>query len=137
MSHEVITGNLAEPPTYGVSGTGKKWCHITILSTDRYQIEGSDKWHDGPTVRTRVSTFNNLAENLANSLTTGDPVVASGDVRTTWYTGNDGERRPSRAMTSNVVGLVPRNGTVTYARNPRQDDQPEYTDTTNDVEPPY
>lgn len=134
MSYQVIQGRLAADPEFGTSqDKGTSWCRIIVLSTDRYKDRNTDEWVDGPTTRYRAVTFNRLAENVADSLHTGDPVVVTVTVTTTSYRDSAGDLRTSHEMRADTASIDLARCTVTVHRptrttddtpNPADDPQP-------------
>lgn len=133
MSYQTVQGRLAADPEYGTSqDKGTSWARIIILATDRYRDHHTGDWVDGPTTRYRAVTFGRLAENLANSLHKGDPVVVTGTVTTTSYRDNAGDLRTSHEMRADTVAVDLSRCTATAHRNARTVDD---TDTADLTEP--
>ena len=120
-SIQTIQGRLADDPETGVSDTGTSWTRLIVLASDRYQNHRTGEWVDGPVTRYRVSSFHRTAENAANSLHKGDPVVVTGTVITSQYTDKTGDVRTSRDMRAAWVGADLARCTVTIHRRSSQD----------------
>ena len=119
----ILTGHLAQDPETGVSDTGTSWTRMVVMTNDRYQDRSGD-WVNGPAVAYRVSTFRRLAENTANCLHTGDPVLVAGAVTTKEYRDRDGNHRVGRDMIADYVGADLSHATADITRNPGRGEQP-------------
>ncbi len=73
-----IQGNLTEDVRLRTTNTGKVWCQFRIAATERIRDRQSQSWSDGATAFYTVKCWNRLAENVANSLAKGMPVLVTG-----------------------------------------------------------
>jgi single-strand DNA-binding protein len=71
-----ITGNLAADPEMRYTQQGKAVTSVTVM-TSRRTKEG-DQWVDVDTTPWKVTAWERLAENVAETLHKGDPVVVVG-----------------------------------------------------------
>lgn len=115
-----IVGNLAADPEHGISDAGSPWTRIRVITNDRYR-DRTGEWQTGPATSYRVTCFRRLAENTANSLTTGDPVVVTGTLTISDYRDTDGNTRISRDIIATHIGADLSRATVAITRNPRRD----------------
>ena len=109
-----IAGNLVAAPelSYGDSGVA----HAKLRVAVNQRIQGADgTWQDGEPVFHNVSAFRALAENAANSLKKGDPVMVAGELEFRSYE-RDGERREARRIVADTIGPDLRFGTAVYQR---------------------
>ncbi|MET3803956.1 single-stranded DNA-binding protein [Nakamurella sp. UYEF19] len=118
-ANTTFAGHLAADPEHGMSPNGIPYTRFVVISNDRY-TDRNGEWVSGPAVATRVSTFRQLAVNIADCLHTGSPVVVSGTLTTKFYRDkNTGEQRPSRDLTADYVAANLANATVTITKNTR------------------
>ena len=116
--HIVLAGNLAQDPDAGISDAGVSWTRMTVITNDRYRDRNGD-WTNGPAVRYRVTVFRALADNAANSLHVGDPVLVAGQLTTREYRDTNGDIRLSRDVIADHLGADLARATVTFSRNSR------------------
>jgi single-strand DNA-binding protein len=85
-------------------------------------IRRDNTWADGPTTWTTVTCFRALADNVAQSVHKGDPVIVGGRLRTqTWIDAN-GENRERLVLEATQVGHDLGRGTSAFQRVRRQAD---------------
>lgn len=118
-SIEVIKGHLAATPE--LRFTAKKGTAVTefvVLSNRRTHDEQTGEWHDGPTTRDVCKAFGRLAENIAESLTTGAGVIVVGETQTeTWTDKETGENRYKDVVIVRAAGADLEWATAQVARN--------------------
>jgi len=96
MSGEtVITliGNLTSDPELRFTPSGSAVANFTIASTPRTYDKNANEWKDGETLFLRASVWREAAENVAQSLTKGMKVIASGALKSRSYETKEGEKR--------------------------------------------
>jgi single-strand DNA-binding protein len=76
MTMLTITGNLAADPELRYTQQGKAVTSMTVM-TSRRTKEG-EQWVDVDTTAWKVTSWERLAENVAETLHKGDPVVVVG-----------------------------------------------------------
>jgi len=122
-SHIEIEGNLPEDPALAYSEAGTPWTRFKVIVNDRIKQQ-DDTYSKGPAVTYWVKAFRNLAENVANSLAKGDPILVTGELTISEYRDNDGVVRTAREimarriavpLTYRVVHLAPRIATLVEA----------------------
>ena len=115
-SHIEIEGNLPEDPALAYSEAGTPWTRFKVIVNDRIKQQ-DDTYANGPAVTYWVKAFRNLAENVANSLAKGDPILVSGELTISEYRDNEGTTRTAREimarhiavpLTHRVVHLAPK-----------------------------
>src|SRR6185437_5955547 len=72
-----ITGNLTADPELRFTPTGQAAVSFTIASTPRFK-DASGEWKDGETWFVRCTAWRDLGSNVAECLTRGTAVVATG-----------------------------------------------------------
>lgn len=80
------------------------WVLFRAASTPSYWDPTSRTWKDLETTWISIKAWRSLAQNAAESLEVGDPIVAIGKVRTERWTAQDGEARESTVLEATVVG---------------------------------
>lgn len=76
-----IEGNLTADPELRFTPSGAPVANFTIASTPRRFDKQANEWKDGTTLFMRCTTWRDLAENVAESLTKGTAVIAQGDLQ--------------------------------------------------------
>jgi len=87
-----LIGNLTNDPELRFTPAGAAVANFTIASTPRTFDKNSNEWKDGETLFLRSSVWREAAENVAESLTKGMRVIASGVLKQRSYE-KDGEKR--------------------------------------------
>jgi len=87
-----IIGNLTNDPELRFTPSGDAVANFTIASTPRTFDKNSNEWKDGETLFLRCSIWREAAENVAESLTKGARVIASGFLKSRSYD-KDGDKR--------------------------------------------
>ena len=80
------------------------WVLFRVASTPSYFDQVTRTWRDLETIWISVKAWRNLAQNAAESLEVGDPVVVIGKMRTEKWTTQDGEPRESTVLEANLIG---------------------------------
>jgi len=137
-----LIGNLTNDPELRFTPGGDAVANFTIASTPRTFDRNSNEWKDGETLFLRASIWREAAENVAQSLTKGTRVIASGFLKSRSYE-KDNEKRtviefeiqeigPSLKHASAKVNRTQKNGNnggqqgggqqQSGYQNPKQDD---------------
>lgn len=99
-----ITGNLTADPELRFTASGQAATSFTIATTPRFR-DGSGEWKDGETWFVRCTAWRDLGSNIAECLTRGTAVVATGRLRArTWEHPDDGTKRTAVEMTVDDLG---------------------------------
>lgn len=101
-------------------GASVPWAMFRVGSTPRWYDTNTRSWKDHETTWMTVKVFRALAQNVAESLKVGDPVVVIGRLRTQTWTTKEGESRQSEVVEANVVSHDLNRGITRYARVERQ-----------------
>lgn len=88
-----VIGNLTSDPELRFTPSGSAVANFTIASTPRTYDKNSNEWKDGETLFLRASVWRDAAENVAESLTKGMRVIASGALKSRSYDTKEGEKR--------------------------------------------
>jgi single-strand DNA-binding protein len=76
-----LTGLVATTPRHLITGEGLPITSFRLASTQRRFDRSKEKWVDGETNWYTVTTFRQLAINLAGSVSKGDRIVTTGRLR--------------------------------------------------------
>jgi single-strand DNA-binding protein len=68
-----VSGNLTDEPQLRYTPTGIAVTTFSVATTERVKDPASGKYRDGETVYLRVDCWRGLAENVAESLSKGEP----------------------------------------------------------------
>ena len=96
------------------------WVLFRVASTPSYFDQATRTWRDLETIWISVKAWRSLAQNAAESLEVGDPVVVIGKVRTEKWTTQDGQPRESTVLEANLIGHDLTWGTTRLQRVDRQ-----------------
>ena len=114
----VIVGNvLATPEWRRIPSTGALVANFRVPSTARRYDRENDRWIDGQSIRLRVVAWRRLAENVASSVTVGDPVVVTGRLYTRDWKDENGNPRISYEMEAYAIGLDLARGRCRFYRS--------------------
>ena len=83
---------------------GVPWVLFRVASTPSYFDQVTRTWRDLETIWISVKAWRNLAQNAAESLEVGDPVVVIGKMRTEKWTTQDGQPKESTVLEANLIG---------------------------------
>jgi len=90
-----------------------------IATTPRRFQRKTNSWVDGDTQWYTVSAWRDLADNCAESLRRGDPVVVHGRLRVQKWTGSSGAEMTSCEIDATFVGHDLSRGTSRFTRTPK------------------
>jgi single-strand DNA-binding protein len=114
-----VVGNLTRDPELRYTQAGKATVTVGIAVNRRYQVNG--EWQEQTTYM-NVVAWDQLAENIAASLTKGARVLVTGRLDVREYEGRDGVKRTSVDIVADEVGATLRWATVNIERNPARGD---------------
>jgi single-strand DNA-binding protein len=104
-----------------------------LVNHRRQNSEG--EWVDGEPTRHVVRAFKTLAENVAESLATGDRVFVHGTVTTeAWTDKQTGEKRTAQRVLAEIVGPNLRWATARITKTSRTPTTDETTDDSGEQE---
>lgn len=99
-----VIGNLTGDPELRFTPSGAAVANFTIASTPRQFDRQSNEWKDGDTLFMRCSIWREAAENVAESLTKGTRVIASGRLVQRSYETREGEKRTVVELQVDEIG---------------------------------
>lgn len=97
----VVVGSITEP-VLRFTPQGKPIASFSVASTPR--TKDGENWVDGETTWFRVSVFDQMAENVAESFAKGDRVIVQGRFKTRSYQTDAGETRSGLELVADEVG---------------------------------
>ncbi len=101
-------------------GAAVPWVLFRVASTPRQYDQASRTWRDLATIWMSVKAWRVLAQNAADSLSVGDPVVVIGRLRTESWTSREGESRETTVLEATVIAHDLGRGVTTFRRVDRQ-----------------
>lgn len=97
-----VTGNLAADPDLHYTGKGKPVANLTVMTSRR--VQQGDDWVDLDTTGWRVTAWEEMAENVSESLRKGDPVIVQGWAAEKHWESN-GEQHRRIELTARNIGF--------------------------------
>jgi single-strand DNA-binding protein len=111
-----IVGNLTSDPELRFTPSGAAVASFTIASTPRMLDKATNEWKDGDTIFMRCSVWRQYAENVAESLTRGARVIATGRLKQRSFETREGEKRTVVEMDVDDVGPALKNATAKVSK---------------------
>lgn len=111
-----VVGNLAGDPELRFTQGGHAVANFTIAQTPRNYDRDSSQWIDDETLWVRASVWREVAENVAESLTKGMRVVATGRLKARSFETKEGEQRTNWELDVDEIGPSLRWATAQVAR---------------------
>lgn len=116
--HVTLTGNVAAPPRQHTFPDGSRVTSLKVASTSRYFDRENQQWCNGETTYFGVRCFRGLADNVAQSIQVGQPIVVQGRLRIREFT-HEGERRFMPEVEANSLGHDLRWGLGSFSKPQR------------------
>jgi single-strand DNA-binding protein len=113
-----VVGNVVTEPQMRATSSGKVFLSFRIASTERRFLREPGAWRDGETFFLGVTAWRALAENAANSLGKGDPVIVRGRLRSVEWE-RDGLRRSAFEVEAYEIGHDLSRGRTVFSKPPR------------------
>ena len=107
-----VVGNLTNDPELRFTPSGAAVASFTIASNSRYLDKATNEWKDSEPVYMRCSVWRQYAENVAESLTRGTRVIATGRLKQRSYDNRDGQKVTVMEMEVDDVGPALRTATA-------------------------
>ncbi|MET0449782.1 MAG: single-stranded DNA-binding protein [Aeromicrobium sp.] len=105
-------------------GAAVPWIMFRVASTPSVWDQASRSWRDLPTTWMTVKAFRQLAQNAADSLSIGDPVVVTGRLRTETWSSKEGEARESLVLEATLIAHDLTRGVTRFRKVDRQQQAP-------------
>ncbi|MEV0948598.1 single-stranded DNA-binding protein [Rhodococcus sp. NPDC049939] len=99
-----VIGNLTADPELRFTPAGAAVANFTIASTPRTFDRQTNEWKDGEALFLRCNIWREAAENVAESLTRGSRVIASGRLKQRSYETREGEKRTVVELEVDEIG---------------------------------
>jgi single-strand DNA-binding protein len=112
-------GNLGGDPTLRYTPSGAAVVNFNVGQTPREKTANGE-WQDGETIWTPCTAWNDLAENIAETLTKGTRVIVTGTVKARSFTTKEGEKRTVQELTVEDIGPSLAYAKATVTRNERK-----------------
>jgi single-strand DNA-binding protein len=117
-TYVTVVGNVLTAPEWRrTATTGTLVTNFKVASTARRLDRENNRWIDGNSLRVRVTCWRRLAEGVASSVMTGDPVVVVGRLYTREWVDTDGNNRTTYELEAAAVGHDLSRGRGKFARN--------------------
>jgi single-strand DNA-binding protein len=116
-----VTGNLAADPALRYTPSGKALAKFAVISTARYLDPQTGRWADGARTDVRVTAWETLAENTAETLRKGSHVTVTGRrvEAHAWISDRDDAAHGALELTADDVQISLRRHTATVAKTTR------------------
>jgi single-strand DNA-binding protein len=113
-----LNGNVTTEPRQYHFDDGSLVTSLRLATTRRVFDKASQSWHDGETTFYAVRCYRALADNVAQSIKVGQPVIVHGKLRIRSYE-RDGERRFLAEVEATSVGHDLRRGVSSFEKSQR------------------
>ena len=126
MSNETtitIVGNLTSDPELRWTPSGAPVASFTIASTPRHYDRETNQWKDGDPLFLRASIWRAYAENVAETLTKGMAVIATGRLKQRSYEDREGVKRTIVELDVDDIGPTLRFATAKVTKTTRTGSQ--------------
>ena len=114
-----VVGNLTRDPELRFTQSGKPTVTLGLAVNRRYQVNG--EWQE-QTSYMNVVAWDQLAENIAASLTKGSRVLVTGRLDVREYEARDGGKRTAVDIVADEIGPSLRWATASVERTPGRGD---------------
>lgn len=99
-----VVGNLTADPELRFTPSGAAVANFTVASTPRQFDKTKQEWVDGEALFLRCQIWREAAENVAETLTRGQRVIATGKLKQRSYETREGEKRTSMELEIEEIG---------------------------------
>lgn len=114
----VLVGRLTHDPEIKFGATGTSILKARVVTSGRKKV--NDEWQDVDTTYWDVTAFRDLANNAAESLSKGDPVIVIGKIKSRSWETPEGEKRTAMEIIADSLGLNLEKATAKVSRISRQ-----------------
>lgn len=115
-----VVGNLVRDPELRFTPSGAAVCNFTVVDNERIKDQNTGEWKDGDATFYECSVWRDAAENVAESLQSGNRVVVQGTVKLRSYERPDGSKGASLDLRVDEVGPSLRWATAKVTRTSKQ-----------------
>lgn len=120
-----IMGNATADPTAHPQDDGSVTAKVRVAVTGRYYSSTAQDFTDRKTEFVTVFARKQLARNLLSSVRKGQPLIVTGRLNTSEWTGEDNVARYSLNLQAEAVGHDLTYGTTSYIRPVRTSEVPD------------
>lgn len=104
LSRTTVVGNVVSDPELRFTQSGAAVANFRIASTPRRYNSQTQQWEDGEALFLGCTAWNQLAQNVAQSLAKGMQVIVTGKLKQRAYQSKQGEDRISFEVDLDAVG---------------------------------
>lgn len=115
-AHISLNGYVATQPALKTTRNGVPKVTMRVGWTPRWMDRDAGEWKDAATSFLSVTCYRKMAENAANCLRKGDPVVVHGRMSVREYEDSNGVKRNAVEVDANSVGHDLSRGIATFHR---------------------
>ncbi|MGO1227899.1 single-stranded DNA-binding protein [Brachybacterium sp. AOP42-C2-15] len=130
-----IMGNATADPTSHPQDDGSVTAKVRVAVTGRYYNSSAQDFTDRKTEFVTVFARKQLARNLLASVRKGQPLIVTGRLNTSEWTGEDNTARHSLNIQAEAIGHDLTFGSTSFARPLRSVDVPDMDPNTGEVLP--
>ena len=115
-----LVGRLTRDPELRFTGgdASKAVCSFSMVTAKRQLDKATNEWVEVDTTFWDIAAWSKLAENAAECLMSGDPVIIQGDIRSEeWTDKKTGEKRSKMKVTARKIAIDIMFGGVKRDRN--------------------
>jgi single-strand DNA-binding protein len=117
-----VIGNVGQEPQLRFTPSGTAVASLSVAVTPRRQNRDTGKWEDGATTWWRVNAWRALAENVAETIAKGMPVVVVGTVAARDWSNDKGEKGTAWEILADSVAVDLRYATAKVTKSARHTD---------------
>ena len=99
-----ITGNLTRTPDIRATNSGTMMAKFSIATSKRTKDKDTGEYGPGPASYWDCIAWGELAEQVAETLDKGSPVIAYGEIEQQKYTAGDGTEKTGIQVTVRNIG---------------------------------
>jgi single-strand DNA-binding protein len=125
-----IVGNLTADPELRFIPSGAAVASFSIASTPRQFDKSKQEWVDGEPLFLRCQIWREAAENVAETLTRGQRVIATGKLKQRTYETREGEKRQTMELEVEEIGPSLRYATAKVNKTQKSGSYSNNTNTT-------
>jgi single-strand DNA-binding protein len=107
--YTIIIGNVGRDPELRYTQSGVAVCDFSVAVTRRWNDRSSNEPRE-KTTWFKISAWRGLAETCQQYVKKGMPIMVTGEIDASAYTGQDGQARASLEMTAQNIQFLGRRG---------------------------
>jgi single-strand DNA-binding protein len=118
-----VQGRVGGEVKFKTSTSGVAMASFRLASTPRFFNRAEGGWSDRPTTWFTVECWRGLAENVNESLVSGQPVLVTGRLKTTEWVDKEGQTQSRSVIDAYSVGHDLSRGTAIFHKSPPKTNQ--------------